>query len=164
MMVAGNTPDRHTEIAPTAPKPVLTVTQPATVTSLLDVLNLMDQMTERIGEDKSGDGTSTGGRLQTGASGAVRAASPRDQAIANLPSEQVMQKKLQEKIRTEVRLLRKQIRSIPSSGKPGAAFKLNKMYARIRLLNRLLATLLESSFDVVKRLFVRIFIDEQPIL
>ncbi|MFH1444327.1 MAG: hypothetical protein ABIG34_02975 [Candidatus Peregrinibacteria bacterium] len=162
-MVAGNSPDRHTEIAPTSLKPVLTVTQPATISSLLDTLNLIDQMTERIGEDKSGDGTSTGGKMQASGAGA-RAISPRDQAIANLPSEQVMQKKLKEKIHTEVRLLRKQIRSIPSSGKPGAAFKLNKIYARIRLLNRLLATLLESSLDVIKRLFVRVFVDEQPVI
>lgn len=163
-MVTGNSPDRHTEIAPTALKPVLTVTQPATISSLLDTLNLIDQMSERIGEDRSVASAGAGGQVKAGATGASRAVSPRDQAIANLPGEQVMQKKLQEKIRTEVRLLRKQIRSIPSAGKPGAAFKLNKIYARIRLLNRLLATLLESSFDVIKRLFVRVFINEQPVI
>jgi len=161
--MAGNTPDRHTETAPLAPKPVLTVTQPEKIGSLLDTLNLIDQMSERMGEDRSGDMGGAGGQKQSGSSG-TRTVSPRDQAIAALPSEQIMQAKLAEKIRAEVGTLRKQIRSIPGSGQPGAAFKLNKLYARIRLLNRLLATLFESSLDVIKRLFIRVFIDEQPIL
>lgn len=163
MMVSGNTPDRQTEAAPTSVKPVLTVTQPATVSSLLETLNSIDQLTERVGEDRSGDTGGSGGPMQSGATRG-RTVSLRDQAIASLPSEQIMQKKLEEKIRTEVRSLRKQIRSIPSSGKPGAAFRLNKLYARIRMLNRLLATLLESSLDVIRRLFIRVFVDEQPIL
>ncbi|ALM10028.1 MAG TPA: hypothetical protein DEB30_03230 [Candidatus Peribacter riflensis] len=163
--MAGNTPDTHNEIAPSAPKPVLTVTQPATISSLLDTLNLIDQMSERIGEDHSGDMGAPGAGLQaragaTGASGQ----SPRDVAIQNLPPQKAMQEKLEEKIRAEVGSLRRQIRSIPSAHKPGAAFKLNKLYARIRLLNRLLGNLLEASVDIVKRLFIRVFIDEQPIL
>jgi len=161
--MAGNTPDRHTETAPLAPKPVLTVTQPEKIGSLLDTLNLIDQMSERIGEDRSGDAAGSGGQMQSGSAGA-RAVSPRDQAIAALPSEQVMQTKLAEKIRTEVSTLRKQIHSIPGSSHPGGAFHLNKLYARIRFLNRLLATLFESSLDIIKRLFIRVFIDEQPIL
>ena len=162
--MAGNNPDRHIESAPLAPKPVLTVTQPEKIGSLLDTLNLIDQMSERIGEDRSGDmGGGKGGQMQAGAGGA-RTVSPRDQAIASLPSEQVMQTKLAEKIRSEVGMLRIQMRSIPGSSHPGAAFKLNKLYARIRLLNRLLANLFESSVDVIKRLFIRVFIDEQPIL
>ena len=161
--MAGNTPDRHIESAPLAPKPVLTVTQPEKIGSLLDTLNLIDQMSERIGENKSGDLGGSGGQMQTGTAG-TRTVSPRDQAIAHLPDEQVMQKKLREKIRSEVGVLRAQIRSIPASSHPGAAYRLNRLYARIRMLNRLLATLLESSFDVIKRLFIRVFIDEQPIL
>jgi len=163
-MPAGNSPDKHTETAPTAPKLTLTVTQPEKIGSLLDTLNLIDQMSERMGEDKSGDmGSGTGGQMQTGTAG-TRTVSPRDQAIAALPSEQIMQTKLAEVIRSEVGTLRSQIRSIPSSSHPGGAFRLNKLYARIRLLNRLLSTLFESSIDVIKRLFIRVFIDEQPIL
>ncbi|MDO8468539.1 MAG: hypothetical protein Q7S29_02160 [Candidatus Peribacter sp.] len=161
--MAGNTPDTHSEIAPLAPKPVLTVMQPEKIGSLLDTLNLIDQMSERIVEDKSGDMGGGGGQAQTGTAG-TRAISPRDQAIAALPGEQVMQTKLAEVIRAEVGSLRKQIRSIPGSSHPGAAYKLNKLYSRIRLLNRLLANLFESSVDVIRRLFIRVFIDEQPIL
>ena len=164
-MTSGNTPYTHTEIAPLAQKPVLTVTQPATISSLLDTLNLIDQMSERVSEDRSGDMGAGGGAQQaTGAGGAARVPSPRDQAIAQLPSRPVMQQKLTEKIRNEVRQLRKQIRSIPASGKPGSAYRLTKLYARIRMLNRLLASLLESSFDMIRRLFIRVFIDEQPVI
>lgn len=164
-MASGNTPNTHIDIALSAPKPVLTVTQPATISSLLDTLNLMDQMSERIGEDRSGD-MGSGGAAQQGTSGTGTAGtpSPRDQAIAQLPAQQEMQQKLTEKIRTEVRQLRRQIRSIPASGKAGAAFELNTLYARIRMLNRLLSTLWEASFDAIKRLFIRTFIDEQSIL
>lgn len=161
--MAGNTPDTHSEIAPLAPKPVLTVTQPEKIGSLLETLNLIDQMSERIGEDKSGDMGGKGGQMQAG-TGGTRTVSPRDQAIAALPNEQVMQTKLAEVIRAEVGTLRSQIRSIPSCSHPGAAFKLSKLYARIRRLNRLMANLLESSVEVIKRLFIRVFIDEQPIL
>lgn len=163
-MASGNTPNTHIDFAPTAPKPVLTVTQPATISSLLDTLNLIDQVSERIGEDRSGDMGSGGAQQGTSGAGTAKTASPRDQAIAHLPAQQEMQRKLTEKIRIEVRQLRKQIRSIPASGKPGAAFELNKIYARIRMLNRLLSSLWEASFDVIKRLFIRTFIDDQPIL
>lgn len=164
-MPSGNSPDTHSEIATLHEKPVLTVTQPEKISGLLETLNLIDQMSERIGEDRSGDlgGGGAGAKGSKGTAGA-RLPSPRDQAIANLPPQEVMQKKLEEKIRAEVRVLRKQIRSIPSSSKPGAAHRLNALYARIRMLNRLLFTLLESSLEVLKRLFVRVFIDEQPIL
>lgn len=163
MMSTSNSPDTHTEIAPTFQKPVLTVTQPEKIGSLLDTLNLIDQMSERIGEDQSGDRGGGSGQAQTGTAG-THVVSPREQAIAHLPGGQTMQTKLAEVIRSEVGTLRKQIRTIPSSNHPGAAFRLNKLYARIRLLNRLLANLFESSIEVIKRLFIRVFIDEQSIL
>jgi hypothetical protein len=165
MMVTGHTPDMPREIGPTLNQPVLTVTQPEKIANLLDTLTLIDQVSERIGEDRSGDLGGAGGAVQKAGAGAgARAPSPRDQAIANLPSEQIMQQKLEEKIRVEIRTLRRQIRAIPSTTQAGAAYKLNALYARIRILNRLLASLLEASFEVIKRLFIRVFIDEQPIL
>lgn len=161
--MAGNSPDKHLEASPLTAKPVLTVTQPEKIGSLLDTLNLIDSMSERLGEDKSGDMGGAGGQAK-GTQAGTHVVTPREQAIAHLPSEQVMQTKLAEKIRGEVRDLRHQIRAIPSTSRPGAAFKLNKLYARIRLLNRLLGNLFESSVEVIKRLFIRVFIDEQPIL
>ena len=154
----------HTENMPTVERQVLTVTQPDKIASLLDTLNIIDQMSERIGEDRSGDmgGASSGGVMQKGRK--AKQASPRDQAIANLPPQNVMQEKLSEKIIVEVRALRRQIRSIPATGKPGAAFKLNKLYSRIRRLNGLLSELFEASYEVLRRLFIRVFVDEQSVL
>jgi hypothetical protein len=154
----------HTDIVPTAERQVLTVTQPEKIAGLLDTLNIIDQMSERISEDRSGDlgGGGTGGTQRKGQK--TKQTSPRDQAIANLPPEKEMQEKLSRKIITEVRQLRRQIRSIPATGKPGAAFKLNKLYARIRRLNGLLAELFEASYEVLRRLFIRVFVDEQSVL
>ena len=75
-----------------------------------------------------------------------------------------MQKQLEQHIRSEVKKLRKQARTIARIGKPGAAYHLNNLYARIHHLNALLAAILEASYDVLKRLFIRVFIDRQPIL
>lgn len=165
MMASGNTPDQHTEMIPTVERPALTVTQPDKIANLLDTLNLIDAMSERMGEDRSGDLGGAGGQM----GGAVQARqqkqiSPRDQAIANLPAQEVMQGKLVKNIEEEVGKLRHQIRSIPATGKPGSAYKLNKLYARIRRLNGLLAELFDASYEVLRRLFIRVFIDEQPIL
>lgn len=74
-----------------------------------------------------------------------------------------MQKQLAEHIRVEVKKLRKQALQISRMSRPGAAYKLNELYARIRHLNAILAELFEASMDVLKRLFVRVFIDKQTI-
>ena len=155
----------QTEIMHTAEKPALTVTQPDKIASLLDTLTLIDQMSERIGEDRSGD-LGGGGQAGTGTHGGAQQKLPslREQAIAHLPPQKVMQEKLSKKIVEEVRVLRRQIHQIPASGKPGAAFKLNKLYARIRRLNGLLHELAEAAYEVLRRLFIRVFIDEQPVL
>ncbi|MDD5751062.1 MAG: hypothetical protein PHS73_00905 [Candidatus Peribacteraceae bacterium] len=150
----------------TADKPVLTVTQTDNIASLLDTLTLIDQMSERIGEDRSGD-LGGGGQAGTGAQQGgtqQKIPSPREQALASLPVQKVMQEKLSGKIVEEVRALRRQIRHIPATGKPGAAFRLNKLYTRIRRLNGLLHELAEASYEVLRRLFIRVFVDEQPVL
>ncbi len=163
--MSGNTPNTQNEIMHTAERPALTVTQPDKIASLLDTLTLIDQMSERIGEDRSGD-LGGGGQAGTGTQGGTqkKLPSPREQAIAGLPPQNVMQEKLSKKIVEEVRVLQRQVRHIHATGKPGAAFKLNKLYARIRRLNGLLHELLEASLDVLRRLFIRVFVDEQPVL
>ena len=55
------------------------------------------------------------------------------------------------------------LRMIVRSKKPGSAYALSQLYAKIRHLNALLADLLEASYDVLKRLFVKVFIDKQAI-
>ncbi|MEI8230494.1 MAG: hypothetical protein WCG83_05180 [Candidatus Peregrinibacteria bacterium] len=165
-MATGTTPDTHTDLIPTIDRPALTVTQPDKIASLLEVLGTIDQMSERLGEDRSGDlGGGGGGKATGGKSGSqAKLPSPRDLAIANLPVAAVMQEKLTKKIEQEVHKLQRQIRTNPSASTPGSAHKLNKLFAKIRRLNSLLGEILEASFDVLRRIFIRVFIDEQPIL
>jgi uncharacterized protein (DUF2344 family) len=82
----------------------------------------------------------------------------------HLPSTDKMQKTLKKEIRKEVKSLRKEVRRITRTTKPGKAYKLNSLYARIRRLNAMIAELAEASYEVLKRLFVRVFIDKQTIL
>lgn len=89
--------------------------------------------------------------------------SARDQAIAQIPVVAIMQKQLEAHIRNEVKDLRKQARQIIRSRKPGSAHALAQLYAKMRHLNALLADLLEASYDVLKRLFVKVFVDKQSI-
>ncbi|MCF7844811.1 MAG: hypothetical protein K9M03_03215 [Kiritimatiellales bacterium] len=142
----------------------LVVEQPHKLEGLLDTIMLLDKISDRVGEDRSGDlggagavATGTGATTQTGQSA-------RDQAIAAIPAETMIRKQLAKHIEKEVKTLRKEVRNATRRvSKPGSAHHLNDLYARIRRLNSLLATILEASYDVVKRLFVRVFIDKQPI-
>ncbi|OGJ56122.1 hypothetical protein A2706_02260 [Candidatus Peribacteria bacterium RIFCSPHIGHO2_01_FULL_51_35] len=140
------------------------VSQPlkSEVIRMLDTLNAIDsvpqRVSERTGEDISGD---MGMAAGTAGAGQI---SPRDQAIANLPEPVLMQKQLEKHIQREVRRLTKEAARISRLQKPGAAFYLNELYARIRRLNALLHELWDASVEVVKRLFIRVFVDKQPIL
>lgn len=163
-MATGNTPGQTNELLPTVEKQVLTVTQPSTIASLLDTLTVIDRMSERMSEDRSGDMGGAGGQQKGGQAGTQgKQVSPRDQAIANLPAQEVMQQKLVQKIHQEVKKLNRQISSL-STAQAGGAHKLNKLYARIRRLNNLLAEILEASYEILRRFFIRVFVDEQAIL
>ena len=157
--------DKSVEKGPESGKEInqqsITVSQPQKLEKVLETINLMESIGERIGEDKSGDmgGTGTG---KTGTAAATQ--SWRDQAMANLPSEPMMQAQLQKHIKTEVKKLRKEVRRAAcKASKAGSAHKLNELYARIRRLNGILKELYSSSVDTIKRLYVRIFVDKQTV-
>jgi len=127
--------------------------------------NLNARVSERTAEDASSDlggaGMGASGQSAQGTQGI----SPRDQAIARMPSNPaVLQRKLVDHIRKETKALERLAKSASASGKPGAAFRLNEIYAKIRHLNSLIAEILGASMDVLKRFFIRVFIDNQPIL
>lgn len=132
------------------------------LTQLLDAMPLAE-VSEASGARPSENwaGSSTGGTAQATDDDA---ASARSFAIANLPEPKIMQKKLQSHIKDEIRTLRKEARKIVRLNKPGAAYKLNELYAKIRHLNSLMSSLLEASYEVLKRIFIRVFIDKQSIV
>ncbi|TSC79173.1 MAG: hypothetical protein G01um101425_810 [Candidatus Peregrinibacteria bacterium Gr01-1014_25] len=165
--MAAQTP--HTpEKAPTVPtlSPEQRVLQPAKTPGIEAILDQIDsmQISEKTGEDRSGDMGAGSGGAMTQTQGDTPVVSPRDQAIQNLPATQVMQRDIAKHITKEVRTLRRQAKTITRIGRPGQAFQLAQLYARIRKLNGLLAQIWEASTDVVKRMFIRIFIDKQPVL
>ncbi len=133
--------------------------------AFLEALNglEMGNIGEGTGEDTSaGDNTGGGGFVASGTS--TTTVSARDLAIANLPAPQVMQKQLEQHIKEEVKKLRRQAKQVARVSGPGAAYHLTKIYARIRQFNSLLSALLEAGVEVIKRFFIRVFVDRQPIL
>ena len=145
--------------------PALIVSQPKKLEGLLETLMLLDKVSETIGEDHSGDMGSGVKGSGNGDDDSKKKISLREQAIANLPAMPVMQKRLKAHIETEVRRLRREIKhATRKASKPGAACKFNTLYARIRRLNSLLADLFEASQEVLKRLYVKIFVDKQRVI
>ena len=141
----------------------LVVAQPAKIHGLLETISLMDKVSERIGEDNSGDIRSTGSSSDTKQSSSSTT-SARAQAIANLPDTPQLRQELTTYIRHEIKDLRKQVRKQAfRASKPGSAYQLNELYSKIRRLNSLLGELMEVSVDALKRIFIRVFIDKQSI-
>ncbi len=140
------------------------VLQPSKAEGLAMLVAEINELpSETAGSGPTNDGPATGSGTTMTTTGTQQGTSARDHALANLPVPAQMQKKLEEHIRAEVKQLRKQTKLIIRSRKPGSAYALAQMYAKIRHLNALLADLLEASYDVLKRLFVKVFIDRQQI-
>lgn len=129
--------------------------------SFLENINRMSE-TAPTGPGEQGTSGAGGGAQTTGKTTPV--VSMRDQAIANLPTAVVMQKQLEAHIKTEIKKLRKQAKTIARINQPGGAYRLNMLYLRIHHLNALLAEMFSSSVEVLKRLFIKVFIDKQAVL
>lgn len=140
------------------------VFQPQKLKEVVDIIDLMGNITSRVREDKSGDmgggSSSTGGAQQGGTS----ATSARDEAIAKAPPVPIMQKKLIEHLEREVRLMEKQTRKLAWSNKPGSAFLLSELYKKMRRLTSLISDLLKASTNMIKRFYISVFIDHQPLV
>ncbi|MCK5016045.1 MAG: hypothetical protein KAS32_03145 [Candidatus Peribacteraceae bacterium] len=162
-MADTDTPEKGKSIEGVAEqKTAFIVSQPHKLEGLLDTISLMDKVSERIGESKAGD--LGGGGVATGGTQTDDTTSDRKKALANLPEPKVMQKKLEKQILIEIKKLNKEVKYLTRLSKAGKAYDMNETYSRIRRLNDLLHDLLNASFDVMKRLYVRIFIDKQDIL
>lgn len=143
----------------------LAVVQPEKFQGLLDTIALLDKVSESLGDASSGDWSGASGGAVAARTGGQTATSARAQAIANLPGTPEMRTELTSYIQKEIKSLRKEVHTAARKmSKPGSAHKLNELYARIRRLNSLLSELMEASVEVLKRLFIRIFIDKQKVL
>lgn len=140
----------------------LLVKQPDRMKSLMDHIDSF--VSENVREDISGDLGGGGGGGTGDGDDDDQQPSARTLALQNLPAPQVMQKRIAGHIEHEVKTLRKDIRKVERLRKKGAAYRLTKLYARLRLLNSLLKSVLDASGEVIQRIFVRVFIDKQPII
>jgi len=158
--------ERETPTPETADKKTgLVVLQPNKLEGILQEINSLSidaKVSERSSEDRSTDmGTAGTAGVQTG----NKRLSAREAAIAAMPAEaKILRQELEKHISLEVKSLQKEIRlAAKRVTKPGAAYRMNLLYARLRRLEGLLRQILEASYDTLKRLFVRIFIDQQKI-
>ena len=163
MQQSGTSPEKRAEHRESSENKNLVVTQPDKFQGLLETISLMDKVSERLGEDRSGDFATSGGTGGATAQGQGQQ-STRAQAIANLPETPQMRRELGTYIQKEIKALRKEVRRKAfRASRPGSAHQLNELYAKIRHLNNLLSELMEASVDVLKRIFIRVFIDKQSV-
>ena len=146
-----------------------TVTQPKhfeAFQALSAIVEEIDRISEKSasGPGEQWSGAQSTGKAITDEGKPVTLPSPREQAIASLPPPAIMQRELAKHIRTEVHHLRKEAHRIVKIGRPGAAHKLSLIYAKIRRLNALWHEIIEASYEVLKRLFIRVFVDRQSIM
>jgi hypothetical protein len=136
-------------------------------TALAEFLSGLDTISEsnsgRAGEDIPAQTSGgTGGAIAQGGQSSG-GASVRDQAIANLPSSAVMQREIAKHIKSEVKKLRKEAKRAARISQPGGAHQLVQIYSKIHRLNSVLKEIFEAGLDMVKRLYIRIFVDRQAI-
>ena len=163
-MAIGNSPEKQASHQESTEGRNLVVAQPEKFEGLLETISLMDKVSERIGEDRSGDMGGGGTGTSAGTAQGDDSQSTRAQAIANLPQVPEMRKELGQYIQKEIKELRKEIRKKAfRASRPGSAHQLNELYGKIRRLNSLFAELMEASVDVLKRIFIKVFIDKQSI-
>lgn len=163
-VLINNVPERANSLEAGSNKGTLIVTQPKHLENILAAIAEVDRVSEKQGDASSGDwGGTGGGQGQQGDDGKSAAAIAREEAIARIPEPMVMQSALKQHIEQEVKTLRRQAQRLTKSSRPGAAFELSQMYAKIRRLNGMILELFDASIDVLKRLFIRVFIDKQSI-
>ncbi len=157
--------------APSTPERPNQVSQPSKVPAeaMQAILAEVNDIIGESGASKPGEQWSgASGTQQVATTGSTQAATQtsswRDQAIAAIPAPQVLQKQLTVHIAQEITDLRKQASKITDLRKPGAAHRFNELQSKIHRLNNLLSALFEASVEVLRRIFIKVFIDKQPIL
>ena len=142
----------------------LTVKQPERIQSLLTVLSDLESISERVSETAEGD-LGSGGPASAGSGGSGDdSQSARAQTIKSLPSTKVMRGKLTKHLEHEVHQLERKAKRMARRSGKGKAYLLNELYARIRKIQSLIAELIEATAEVVRRLYIRLFVDNQQLV
>lgn len=131
--------------------------------TLLDTLSGLERVAEVVREDSSQDmggaGATAGATAQASSGTSIRT-----QAIKSLPSTAVMRKRLTNHLQREMKRLERRARGMARSTKKGSAYLLNELYAKIRRIQSLIAELIDAAAEVVRQLYVRLFIDHQQLV
>ena len=142
----------------------LTVKQPERIQSLLTVLSDLESISERVSETADHD-LGSGGPASAGAgSRGDDSQSIRAQAIKSLPSTSVMRGRLTRHLEHDVRQLERRAKRMARRVGKGSAYLLNELYARIRKIQALIAELVDATAEVVRRLYIRLFVDHQQLV
>lgn len=160
---APSTPERISPPAPSKELSNFIVAQPVKLESLLDAIEGLTGPRGEASPEKQGENGSGSFTPATRGTTAQTVLSSRDEAIANLPPQEKMQKALRTHINAEVRKLRREASRLTTS-RPGTTYRINQIYANIRRLNKLLLELFHASYKTLKHFFIQVFIDRQPIL
>lgn len=139
------------------------VFQPQKLTEIVEMIDLMGKISERVGEDRSGDTGNMGSGQAGTQTGQQTGSSTRDEQIATIPAMPVMQQKLVSHIRSEIAQMNREARKLAKSNRKGSAFLLTEIYKNIRRLSSLISEILEASADVIRRFYIALFIDKQSI-
>jgi hypothetical protein len=163
--MVNNSIEKGLSTPPSQPERSAATLQPGKVDAMKALLLEVNDIVGEANPSKPGEQWSGGCQVATtGGAQAAQTVSWRDQAIAAIPAPQIMQKQLEGHIEEEINVLRKQASQITDLRKPGAAHRFNELQSKIHRLNALLSGLLEASYEVLKRIFIRVFIDKQTIL
>lgn len=155
----GTTLAKSAGVAPEA----LVVFQPQKLGEVVDLITLMGNISERIGEEQSNDMGGSGGSGQGDQGTQSKGVTARDEALKNLPTPEVMQHRLVDHVKKHMKDAEREARILSMSNKRGSAFALNEAYKKIRRLSRLVQELLVASAEVIQRFFIAIFIDNQSV-
>lgn len=128
------------------------------------MLSDLEKISEVVREEGSQDLGSGAGSFPAARGTQSGGVSFRDQAIKALPSTEVMRQRLTHHLQKEVRELERRAGKLARTVRKGSAYLLNELYAKIRRIQSLIAELIEATAEVVKRLYIRLFIDHQQLV
>lgn len=158
-----NTSPTPTSLSSTTDNAPSIVFQPQKLKEIVEVVDLMGTVARRVREDGASDPAAAGAGSGGGQQGAT-GTSARDDAIAKAPPVAVMQQKLVEHLLQERKDIQRQAKAMARSNAPGAAWTLTELYKKIRSLSSLITQILHASTAMIKRFYISVFIDQQPLV
>jgi hypothetical protein len=138
------------------------VYQPPKLNEIVEIINVMGNVSTKVREDNAGDWT--GAAAQTSGQTGQAGTSARDLAIKRAPSIPVMQQQLIKHLENEMKIIKKQAKAVSRSNARGSAYLLSELYKKLRRLSELISQIAHASADVIKRFYISVFIDKQPMV